>query len=118
MTRFNILDHFILPNTLYSAVSSLSVLHDVDNISHHDPLFITLNIPLHLITCTQRVYKGKTAWHKASSTQLNDYCITLQNCLHSIILPVDVLACKDVSCCDALHREKLDKFACDVVEHV
>ena len=114
MTRFNILDHFILPNTLYSAVSSLSVLHDVDNISDHDPLFITLNIPLHLITCTERVYKGKTAWHKASSAQLDDYGITLQNCLHSIILPVDVLACKDVSCCDPLHREKLDKFACDV----
>ena len=42
----NTIDHFILPHMLHSTVDSLSVLHEVDNRSDHDPLFITLNIPV------------------------------------------------------------------------
>ena len=47
MYRFSILDHFILSGTLFDeCVSSASVLHDVDNLSDHDPIFLCLNIDL------------------------------------------------------------------------
>jgi exonuclease III len=40
MERFSILDHFILSGILYNTcVDGIYVLHDVDNISDHDPLF-------------------------------------------------------------------------------
>ena len=43
MYRFSILDHFILSGTLFDeCVSSASVLHDVDNLSDHDPIFYVL----------------------------------------------------------------------------
>jgi len=41
MTRYNTLDHFIVSGTLFHvAVESVSVLHDGDNISDHEPLCI------------------------------------------------------------------------------
>ena len=114
MMRFNTIDHFILPHMLHSTVDSLSVLHEVDNRSDHDPLFITLNIPVCYLTSSQRVFTSKTAWHKASDAQLTDYRSSLSSCLHSISVPADALTCQNVSCCDVMHRVALNKFASDI----
>ena len=45
MNRFSVLDHFVLSGTLYDeCISNLSVLHEVDNMSDHDPVFMELKI--------------------------------------------------------------------------
>lgn len=45
MNRFTVLDHFILSAALYDeCFISATVLHDVDNLSDHDPVLMHLNI--------------------------------------------------------------------------
>ena len=45
MQRFSCLGHFLLSGVLFDeSVLSVSVQHDVDNISDHDPLVMSLNL--------------------------------------------------------------------------
>ena len=54
---FRFLDHFILSGTLFDdCVNAVSVLHDVDNTSDHDPILLQLSldaryIGLSMFTC-------------------------------------------------------------------
>ena len=42
MSRFSLIDHFLLSDTLFSnAVNCAYVAHDVDNTSDHEPIFAT-----------------------------------------------------------------------------
>ena len=50
MQRFSILDHFILSGTLFEeSVTGVSVLHEVDNLSDHDPISLCLKIDVKLL---------------------------------------------------------------------
>jgi hypothetical protein len=45
MSRFSILDHFILSSLLYNGcIAHVSVSQDIDNLSYHEPLMLQLNI--------------------------------------------------------------------------
>jgi hypothetical protein len=45
MKTFTVIDHFILSSHLYdNSVLSANVIHDVDNTSDHDPLYLELDI--------------------------------------------------------------------------
>jgi exonuclease III len=44
MSRFSILDHFILSRAMYNeCMADVSVLHDIHNLSDHEPLLLQLN---------------------------------------------------------------------------
>ena len=65
MSRLNTLDHFLLSGTLYSnAVDSCFALHDVDNLSDHDPVVLRLALVMKLISFTNRVYSPRISWIK------------------------------------------------------
>ena len=43
MSRFNVLDHFLLYCTLYDkSIKSIAVSHDGDNLSDHEPILLKL----------------------------------------------------------------------------
>jgi len=57
MSRFQILDHFILSGTLFDeCVCNASVVHDVDNLSDHDPIFIEFKINVQTLAFSNRVF--------------------------------------------------------------
>jgi len=44
VTRFSCLDHFILSDTLFDeSIMNASMLHDVDNLTDHDPIFCCIS---------------------------------------------------------------------------
>jgi hypothetical protein len=48
--RYSVLDHFLLPGTLYSrSVDRVTVLHDIDNMSDHEPIVLDLNMNIHCV---------------------------------------------------------------------
>jgi len=50
MTCFSCLDHFILSETLFDeSIMNASVLHDVDNLPDHDPIFLLHRINVMLL---------------------------------------------------------------------
>jgi len=69
MSRFNLLDHFIVSGTLFhTAVELVSVMHDGDNISDHEPLCIELNLCSEVIGCSKKSHTDRIAWHKVNDT--------------------------------------------------
>jgi exonuclease III len=97
MQRFSILDHFILSGTLFDdCISSASVLHNVNNLSDHDPIFLCLNIDVKHIELRARIFTPRVSWVKASVNDVNNYRATLSRNLKSINLPADALLCTDL----------------------
>jgi len=62
MQRFSTLDHFLLSGTLFShAVSRVSVGHDIDNTSDHEPVVLDLSLQTRFLQCADRVHKPRIA---------------------------------------------------------
>lgn len=115
MSRFSILDHFIVSEVIFdSSVSSVSCLHSVDNLSDHEPVVIQLQMPYNLLAGATKSFVHKPAWYKASSSHIDEYRRVLSNKLHDISLPVDVITCKDMLCCSPSHRSALNLFMNDI----
>ena len=111
MSRFSILDHFILSGTLFvESVSSISVSHDVDNLSDHDPLYLHLNISVKYTALLDRVWTPRVSWVKASANDLVIYRDALSYNLKCIQLPVAALLCSDLCCKDSSHHRDRSHF--------
>ena len=89
MCRFNILDHFMLSQGLFDkSVESANTVHDDDNLSDHEPLFLVIQLVTDLITATKRVPNDKVAWHKANEDRLSAYQVALANNLAALSVPM------------------------------
>jgi exonuclease III len=111
MSRFSILDHFILSGTLFDeSVSSINVSHDVDNLSDHDPLYLHLNISVKYTALLDRVWTPRVSWVKASANDLAIYRDALLYNLNCIQLPVAAVLCSDLCCKDASHHRDICNY--------
>ena len=56
MKHFSVIDHFILSEQLFrQTVRCVNVLHDVDNLSDHDPLYMELNVAVTRFTLNDKL---------------------------------------------------------------
>jgi len=111
MTRFSILDHFLLSGTLFAAsVMSASVVHDVDNTSDHDPLVLNLLLDARYIGLSNRVFTPHVSWAKASDYDLNNYKTSLSNRLSAISIPYAALLCRDLRCQNCAHHNAMHQY--------
>jgi len=82
MTRFSILDHFLLSGTLFAAsVMSASVVHDVN------ACYIGLS---------SRVFTPHVSWAKASDHDLLNYNTSLSNRLSAISITLCMRFCAEI----------------------
>lgn len=115
MKSFSVIDHFILSEQLFSStVKSISVIHDVDNTSDHDPLCLELDLTVARCTFDTPKRMSKPSWCKATSEHIELYKHTLCCNLHKIALPVEALLCRDVLCHDNSHINLLNGFVSDI----
>jgi hypothetical protein len=112
MNRFSILDHFILSSALYNeCISEVSIFHDVDNLSDHEPILLQLKIDVKSIALRSRVFTPRVLWAKASDNDINNYRSALSQNLKLIELPAAALLCSDMRCTDASHSQTLYQYA-------
>ena len=115
MKSFSVIDHFILSDHLFnSSVKSISVEHDVDNTSDHDPLFLELELTVARCKFYSPMYESKPSWNKATSAHIDEYKRLLCHNLHEIILTTEALLCRNLSCHDQSHINHLDAFVTDI----
>ena len=124
MTRFNILDHFLLSGTLFSnSVEQAFVLHDPDNTSDHDHIAIKFAFELQHIGFRARVHKPRVSWAKASEIDLCNYRTVLAVRLRGFYLPKDALIYTGLRrfCCGVdrkldwgTHSHKMYRMSCRV----
>jgi len=97
--RFNIIDHFLLYGVLYeTVVKQVEVLHEVDNISDHDPLLLQLHLQESFLSSVDKIYTPRVSWAKASQEDVRNYCTVLSNMLHNICVPTDSILCANPQC--------------------
>ena len=114
-SRFSLIYHFLLSDTLFSnAVNCAYVVHDVNNTSDHEPIFLQLDLDVEFIKLAGRVRTPRTSWTKAKVDDLQQYHLCLSNYLYDIPLPHEALLCRDVTCCNAEHVRAINAYTNDI----
>jgi exonuclease III len=112
LSRFSVLDHFLLSGSLYeNSVNSAFVLHEIDNLSDHEPIVLELSLETKHIGLCQRIHAPRVSWAKATDINRSNYRRVLSYLLNDISLPVDTLLCADLRCHDASHLSALNTYA-------
>jgi hypothetical protein len=84
MCRFNTLDHFLLSEIIFNtSVESAHVLHDVDNISDHEPIILQLHLQMKYLGFISRIYTPRVSWAKAIDSDIYNYQCTLSQRLRT-----------------------------------
>ena len=113
-TSFSTLDHFLLCDYLQSHIKDSSVIHLGDNLSGHDPIYISVEPrvapALHnSSTIKDNDFINKPSWDKATDEQKKIYIENLQHELTSIDITQGLL-CNDVKCNSDAHKRQIDAY--------
>ena len=109
MECFCTLDHFLLSGTIFEEfVLSVSVSHDIDNLSDHEVVTLQLRIEFVSFGAAERTFSSRVSCVKATNNDLCNYQYALSEYLKSIRLPVETLLCADTHCCDASHSQAIN----------
>ena len=116
------IDHFIMQNDTLSDVSHAQAIHLGDNLSNHDPIYLSLKIDsttsnVFVETPTHDQNLNKPVWRKASSVDINNYRCELNSNLDNFILTHGV-SCSDPTCTDPQHLQDLDDFYSFIVNSI
>ena len=115
MDRFSVLGHFLLSGTLFSmCVGTVSVDHNIENTSDHDPIFISFRLSTDFIGLSKRVFSSRLSWVMATDNDLNEYRANLSCCLNNIQIPYLALLCNDMKCMDLDHVTALNQYVSDI----
>ncbi len=72
--NFNMKHFFVLSSTLFDkAVDRVRVVHDADNLSDHDPVFVTLHINSPTVFLSDQVHSASPSWCKAGAAAIELY---------------------------------------------
>ena len=97
MKSFRVSDHFILSEQLFNnSVMSVNVIHDVDNTSDHDPLYLELELTVARCMFNSPMRESRPSWNIATAEHIEAYKHTLCCNLHNIVLPTEALLCRDM----------------------
>jgi len=109
--RFNVFDHFLISDTLYNnSIDSVLSLHDIDNLSDHEPLVLQLSLGVNCVGFRDRIYSPRVSWAKATDDNMRDYKAILSQKLQSINLPTGVLSCNEINCSNEVHFQQLNNY--------
>jgi hypothetical protein len=112
MSRFNILDHFLLSSTLfYTCVDGVSVQHSVDNLSDHEPIFLNLKLDASYIGVSEHVFKSCSSWVRATDSDKANYRAVLSYNLSNIPIPYNSILCVNALCNNCEHVNAINQYA-------
>ena len=109
------MDHFFWNESFDNSVTNAGVVHSVDNLSDHSPVYCCLRTD---ISCNGRKSERlpsqlKPRWHLASQ---DNFRFVLDSKLSLIDVPYSVLHCRNVHCQRQDHRNDTDSFLISLLE--
>ena len=108
-------DHCISSEDGFSCISEISILNDFF-LSDHLPLVVELNLNcMPVLDNTVVNQPGKIDWEHASNELLNQYKVATESLASNVIVPTEVLNCRDPECQIQSHRNDLKCFYDDSV---
>ena len=114
--RFSIIDHFIVSESLLKlSIDSVCAIHEVDNLSDHEPLLGMFKFSNELVSLSAaRNYSKRFSWYKATKQNICDFQICVSMELSSIDLPIEALTCSNINCNNVNHINALSKYCKDI----
>ena len=118
-TRFSTLDHFIWSKSLDDFVTDAGVLHSIDNMSDHSPIYCCLNLEMtYKLEEAKPPSQPKVKWNLASVDEKNIFKLKLDEELSLLDIPMSVIQCRDVQCTLETHRDEADSFMISILNSV
>lgn len=118
ITTLSTIDHFMWNQTLNNSILDSGVIHNVDNLSNHSPIYLILHKTTSMITSPHNVNsirKRKPIWKKANSDEKNSFLCELDDKLSNLQIPTNLTSCYDLNCNCLNHRQMIDDFTFDVL---
>ena len=107
MASILVLDHFLLSATTFeNFVERAYAIHDVDNLSDHDPIVVEL-----LMDFAEQAHVSRISWPKATESNLNEYRHALSRNLSRIVLSSEALVCQYLHFTDAAHLSAIHEYS-------
>ena len=116
------IDHFVVQPNIFGDISHAQVIHLGDNLSNHDPIFLSIKLDsVPIVSSTENsnsnVHIPKPMWRKASDIHINSYRSDLKSKLSRLVLS-DGILCNDPSCSDSNHYKDVDAFCNCIVSSI
>ena len=95
------IDHFVFSHDLCNKIQDSGVLHLVENMSDHEPIYSVIdieNLDTSKMTSNKATGGNKQQWKKASEDQKLEYSDILFRKLINLKLPDSLAHCDDVNC--------------------
>ena len=109
------IDHFLTSNCLLELIESYRICHDGDNLSDHNPLFLSLKI--HIIPQQNShitdTLVTKPDWKTCTPDMLNSYSYKVSNLLQKVPITEGVLCCNTL-CCKS-HDKDIEEFCNNII---
>ena len=114
------LDQFYLSERILPTVLDAGVIHHPENTSDHEPIYCVLQS----ITVVQNAAKSsdgrrpRPSWRMANLLEKEQYKLMLEAELGAIVVPTQLLDCKDTHCKQEEHIQAIDWFTTETLEAV
>ena len=114
----SLLDFIFMTPLIRDKVSNVSVGEFHDNHSDHRPVImeLTLSLTKNKLSETSEAKKS-ILWSKLSQTNLDEYCLTLEQHLDAIDIPNTILHGQNL-CCNNSHKNDIEMYFTAIVESI
>ena len=109
------IDHFIVNERLYNAISEAGSVRSVEILSGHDPIYCKIIVGQLDLSLEKENTKPLPSWGKASEFERNNYRFELENRLNNIDIPGGV-NCRNILCNE--HTDELNEYCEEVLQAV
>ena len=107
LNHFSCIDHIIMSKNVFTYITDNFVLSDPCNHSSHNIVYMSISVTdfyrITQIDCNQTVH----IWSKATSKQIEQYQLCLNNKLRAIDQMSSAYVCTDVYCTSMEHRNEI-----------
>ena len=93
------IDHFFISENLYPIITACKVTHDMENLSDHSALVLTLDIEVNYEEQIKRVnQEQRVNWDRVNPMNVLQYQLSLDKELNDIDIPLEMKSCRNYLC--------------------
>ena len=110
------IDHFFWNNKMTSIIDDAGVLHPLENLSDHEPIYCTITMTYSKEISTKQVMpqSSNADWKNATEADKDEFFKEVASKLADIDVP-NVISCKNVRCDCKEHRKMMDDYLIDIL---
>ena len=112
--RHSCIDHFVVNDRLYNAISEAGAVRSVENLSWHDPIYCKIKVGQLNLELEKEVRKSIPSWERATDIEKENYKFELENRLNNIDIPDSARDCRNVWC--ERHDFEMNDYCENVLE--